>query len=198
MAERHRFCKTKPATTPEERKAFETKAMVISMELYIYDSFIKRLAETTYAIGAIVLGSLAVGLIIYLCIQLIKSKKEKGRFPMIVIGLYFLIVAIPTVASIGLGNMFIKSAMYNRDMKNGDAQFLVGDVEVISCVEEEYRLEPTGNYIVEIKVGEEIIKPSNGFPKTVIEYFDGDKELIIQYGIIEGDGLYVWNIKLSE
>ena len=47
------------------------------MELYIYDSVIKRLAETTYAIGAIALGSLAVGFIIYLCIQLMKSKKEK-------------------------------------------------------------------------------------------------------------------------
>ena len=168
------------------------------MELYIYDSFIKRLAETIYAIGAIALGSLAVGLIIYLIVKLIKSRKEEGKFPILVIGLFILIIAIPTVASIGLGNMFIKSETYNRDMKNGDAQFLIGDVEVVSCVEEEYRLEPTGNYIVEIKVGETTIKPSNGFPKEVIEYFEGDQELVIQYGIIEGDGLYVWSIKISE
>ena len=168
------------------------------MELYIYDSFIKRLAETLYAIGAIALGSLAVGLIIYLMIQLIKSRKQEGKFPLIVVGLFLLIIAVPTVASIGLGNMFIKSATYNRDMKNGDAQFLVGDVEVVSCVEEEYRLEPTGNYIVEVKVGETTIKPSNSFPKKVIEYFEGDQELVVQYGIIEGDGLYVWSIKLLE
>ena len=168
------------------------------MEIYIYDSFIKRLAESIYAIGAVVLGALALGLIIYLIVELIKSRKEEGKFPILVIVLFLLIVAIPTVASIGLGNMFIESATYNRDMKNGDAQFLIGDVEVISCIEEEYRLEPTGNYIVEIKVGETTIKPSNGFPKEVIEYFEGDQELIIQYGIIEGDGLYVWSIKLSE
>ena len=168
------------------------------MELYVYDSFIKRLAESIYAIGAVVLGALALGLIIYLIVELIKSRKEEGKFPILVIVLFLLIVAIPTVASIGLGNMFIESATYNRDMKNGDAQFLIGDVEVISCIEEEYRLEPTGNYIVEIKVGETTIKPSNGFPKEVIEYFEGDQELIIQYGIIEGDGLYVWSIKLSE
>ena len=168
------------------------------MELYVYDSFIKRLAESIYAIGAVVLGALALGLIIYLIVKLIKSRKEEGKFPTLVIVLFLLIVAIPTVASIGFGNMFIKSAMYNKDMKNGDAQFLIGDVEVISCIEEEYRLEPTGNYIVEIKVGETTIKPSNGFPKKVIEYFEGNQELIIQYGIIEGDGLYVWSIKLSE
>ena len=168
------------------------------MELYVYDSFIKRLAESIYAIGAVVLGALALGLIIYLIVKLIKRRKEEGKFPILVIVLFLLIVAIPTVASIGLGNMFIESATYNRDMKNGDAQFLIGDVEVISCIEEEYRLEPTGNYIVEIKVGETTIKPSNGFPKEVIEYFEGDQELIIQYGIIEGDGLYVWSIKLSE
>ena len=168
------------------------------MELYVYDSFIKRLAESIYAIGAVVLGALALGLIIYLIVELIKSRKEEGKFPILVIVLFLLIVAIPTVASIGLGNMFIESATYNRDMKNGDAQFLIGDVEVISCIEEEYRLEPTGNYIVEIKVGETTIKPSNGFPKEVIEYFEGDQELIIQYGIIEGDGLYVWSIKLSK
>ena len=168
------------------------------MELYLYDSLIKKCAETIYAIGAVLLGVLALALIIYLIVKLIKSRKEEGKFPILVIVLFVIIIPIPTVGSVGLGNMFIKSVTYNRDMKNGDAQFLIGDVEVISCVEEEYRLEPTGNYIVEIKVGETTIKPSNAFPKTVIEYFDGDNELIIQYGIIEGDGLYVWSIKLSE
>ena len=168
------------------------------MELYVYDSFIKRLAETIYAIGAVALGALAVGLIIYLIVKLIKSRKEEGKFPILVIVLFLLVVAVPTVASIGLWNMFIESATYNKAMKNGDAQFLIGDVEVISCIEEEYRLEPTGNYVVEIRVGETTIKPSNGFPREVIEYFEGDQELIIQYGIIEGDGLYVWSIKLSE
>ena len=32
MAERHQFCRAKPPTFPEERKAFLTKAMVIIME----------------------------------------------------------------------------------------------------------------------------------------------------------------------
>ena len=32
MAERHRFCGAKPAPIPEERKAFETKAVVIKMK----------------------------------------------------------------------------------------------------------------------------------------------------------------------
>ena len=168
------------------------------MEIYIYDSFIKRLAETIYAVGAVALGGLAIGLIVYLIVKLIKSRKEEGNFPIFVIALFILIIAVPSIASIGLGNMFIESATYNRDMKNGDAQFLIGDVKIISCVEEEYRGESTGNYVVEIKVEETTIKPSNGFTKEVIEYFEGDQELIIQYGIIEGDGLYVWSIKLSE
>ena len=168
------------------------------MELYVYDSVIKRLAETIYAIGAVALGGLAIGLIAYLIVKLIKSRKEEGNFPIFVIALFILIIAVPSIASIGLGNMFIESATYNRDMKNGDAQFLIGDVKIISCVEEEYRGEPTGNYVAEIKVEETTIKPSNGFPEKVIEYFQGDQELIIQYGIIEGDGLYVWSIKLSE
>ncbi len=84
------------------------------MELYSYDSFIKRLAEIVYAIGAIALGSLAVGLIVYLIVKLIKSRKEKGEFPLLVVGLFLLPIAVPTVASIGLGNMFIKSETYNR------------------------------------------------------------------------------------
>ena len=33
IAERHRFCRAKPAPIPEERKAFETKAMVIKMKI---------------------------------------------------------------------------------------------------------------------------------------------------------------------
>ena len=34
-AERHRFCEAKPPTIPKERKAFETKAMVIKMKILI-------------------------------------------------------------------------------------------------------------------------------------------------------------------
>ena len=93
------------------------------MEIYIYDSFIKRLAETIYAVGAVALGGLAIGLIVYLIVKLIKSRKEEGKFPIFVFALFILIIAVPSVASIGLGNMFIESAIYNRDMKNGDAQF---------------------------------------------------------------------------
>ena len=72
---------------------------------------------------------------------------------------------------------------------------MIGAVEVISCIEEEYRLDPTGNYVVEIKVGETTMKPSNGFPKEIIEYFEEDQELTIQDGKIESDGLCVWSIK---
>ena len=82
-------------------------------------------------------------------------------------------------------------------MKNGKALILSGDVEVITFEESYYRGDFIG-YSVELLVDGEIIAPSNTFSEDVVAYFNSDKKLIIQYGIIEGDGLYVWCIETAE
>ena len=65
MAERHQFCGAKPAPTPEERKAFETKAMVIKMADILNKHYLESnggdmtsaIQEKLDATGACILGS---------------------------------------------------------------------------------------------------------------------------------------------
>ena len=92
--------------------------------------------------------------------------------------------------------MFIQNVSYNHNMKNDKALILSGDVEVITFEESYYRGDFIG-YSVELSVDGEIIAPSNTFSEDVVAYFNSNEELIIQYGIIEGDGIYVWSIKTS-
>ena len=92
--------------------------------------------------------------------------------------------------------MFIQTVSFNSDMKNGDALYLVGEVELLSSESVDYRGDFVG-YAVELSVDGKIIAPCNTFSEEVLEYFSNNEYLIIQYGIIEGDGIYVWSIKTA-
>ena len=90
---------------------------------------------------------------------------------------------IPLIGFLGFGRMFIQTVSYNYNMKNGDALYLVGDVEVLSCESVDYRGDFVG-YTVVLSVDGEIIAPSNTFSEDVVAYFNSNEELIIQYGNI--------------
>ncbi len=79
-------------------------------------------------------------------------------------------------------------------MKNGDAEYFVGDPVVISYEEHDYRDSFMG-YKVELQIGGQTISPSNVFPEEVLLHLQTDEELVIQYGNIKHDGHYVWSIK---
>ena len=53
-------------------------------------------------------------------------------------------------------------------------------------------------YKVVLQVEEQILTPSNVFSKEMVDYFESDKKLLIQYGEIKNDGTYIWSIKTTE
>ncbi len=72
-----------------------------------------------------------------------------------------------------------------------------GDVELISC-EEAWSRDTFVGYTVKIKVGETILEPTDSFPLEVVERFRSDDQLKITYGVIEGDGTYIWKIEVAD
>lgn len=146
-----------------------------------------------YAICAVIFAVVPCVVIIYLIKQINAYRKSGLKFPALLYGIFVLIALVPLVGVWGFGRMFVQTVTYNYNMKNGDALYMVGDVEILSCEESYYRGDFFG-YTVELSVDGETIAPSNTFSEDVVKHFESEEELIIQYGIIEGDGIYVWSI----
>ena len=106
-------------------------------------------------------------------------------------------ILIPLVFSVIFGTLFTKYTVFDYNMSRGNASFLEGDVILVSCEEEYYRGEPSG-YTVVIEVDGQRISPSNTFSKEVVDAFESDQTLVIQYGEIQNDGTYIWSIRVSE
>ena len=149
-----------------------------------------------YAICTVLFAVVPFIVIIYLIKQINAYRKSGLKFPTLLYSVFALFALVPMIGFWGFGRMFIQTVSYNYNMKNGDALYLVGDVEVLSCESVDYRGDFVG-YTVELSVDGEIIAPSNTFSEDVVAYFNSNEELIIQYGIIEGDGIYVWSIKTA-
>ena len=150
-----------------------------------------------YAICTVLFAIVPFIVIVFLNKQIIAYRKSGLKFPTFLYSVFVLVALVPMLGVWGFGKMFTQTVSYNYNMKNGDALYLAGDVEVLICEEADYRGDFLG-YTVEISVNGEKIAPCNTFSKDIIEYFNSDKELIIQYGIIEGDGVYIWSIKTAE
>ncbi len=166
------------------------------MEIYSFDSPINHLMNIICMVGAIALGLILFFIIYFWALQFIAYKKDKEKFPVKLTVFFSLIIIVPLVGCLGLGNLFIKSVVYENNMRGADVMVLTGDVTIISCEEYYYRGNFMG-YEMVFNIEGETISPSNTFPAKVVEHFESNEVLIIQYGIIEGDGLYVWNIKTS-
>jgi len=64
-------------------------------------------------------------------------------------------------------------------------------------VEEEYYRGSFSGYNVVIEIEGQIISPANTFSEEVVDAFESNQILIIQYGEIKNDGTYIWSIKTS-
>ena len=149
-----------------------------------------------YAICTVIFAAVSFVVIGYL-IKKINVYRQSGlKFPAFLYCVFVLIALVPMIGVGGFGKKFIQTVSFNSDMKNGDALYLVGEVELLSSESVDYRGDYLG-YAVEISVDGEIIAPCNTFSEEVLEYFSNNEYLIIQYGTIEGDGIYVWSIKTA-
>ncbi len=106
-------------------------------------------------------------------------------------------ILIPLVFSVIFGTLFAKYTAFDYNMSRGNASVLKGDVILVSCEEELYRGEPSG-YTVVIEVDGQRISPSNTFSREVVDAFESNQTLVIQYGEIQNDGTYIWSIRVSE
>ena len=109
------------------------------MEIYTFDSPFNTVMNVIYAIGAIALVVLSFFIIKFWITQVIAYRKDKTKFPKTLMVFFAVLILVPLIGSIGLGNLFIKSVIYDTNMKNGDAEYFIGDPVVVSYEEHYYR-----------------------------------------------------------
>ena len=105
-------------------------------------------------------------------------------------------VIVPLVFSVVFCTQFVKYTSWDYHMEKGNTSVLEGDITVVSVEEEYYRGNFSG-YNVVIEIEGQIISPANTFSKEVVDAFESNQILIIQYGEIKNDGTYIWSIKTS-
>lgn len=164
------------------------------MEIYAFDSPLNTVMNVIYAIGAIALAVLSFFIIKFWMAQVIAYRKDKTKFPKALMVFFAVLILVPLIGCIGLGSLFVKSIKYDTNMKNGDAEYFIGDPVVVSCEEDYYRGRFMG-YKVELRIDGRTVSPSNSFSQEILTRLQSDEDLVIQYGEIKNDGLYIWSIK---
>ena len=161
------------------------------MEIYTFSFglFINLL----YALMAVGMGTVTV----FAIRSAIRQAKSEEKLQVKRILAFTPFILIPLAFSLLFGTLFAKYTAFDYNMSRGNASFLEGDVILVSCEEELYRGEPSG-YTVVIEVDGQRISPSNTFSKEVVDAFESDQTLVIQYGEIQNDGTYIWCIRVSE
>ena len=167
------------------------------MQIYTFQSSYNMTMNVIYALGAILFAAIAFALIRYFACQIKAYSKSNMKFPRILLAIFVVISFVPIVGSLLFGNVFIKSASYDYQMEKGNAYCLEGNIELISCEEEYYRDSFEG-YTVVLSVEGVTIAPSNTFPSEVIKHFESDEKLIIKYGEIPNNDVYVWSIYIAD
>ena len=161
------------------------------MEIYTFKFVI--FLNTIYALMAVGMATVTA-FVIRFAIRQAKSGAKIQVKPLLAFTPFIL---IPLVFSVIFGTLFAKYTAFGYNMSRGNASVLKGDVILVSCEEEYYRGEPSG-YTVVIEVDGQRISPSNTFSKKIVDAFESDQTLVIQYGEIQNDGTYIWSIQASE
>ena len=167
------------------------------MQIYTFQSTENIVMNIIYALGAIVLGVIVFVLAYFFIGQIKAYRQSQKKFPKRLAAFFIAFSFVPIVGAILFGNMFIKSVSYDIRMDKGNAYYLEGDFELVSCEEHDYRGTLIG-YDVVLELDGTRIEPSNVFSEEVVEHFKNDESLIIQYGEIKNDGLYIWNISTEK
>ena len=166
------------------------------MEIYSYDNGWNTLMNCIYATLAIVFAVALVFAFVRLILPLLSAKRNGEKTPVILKVLLIILLSIPLIGCVGLSNLFFESIAYENDMKNGKAQILVGEVELLSCQEVATRGDGF-HYVVELRIGDQTISPLNGFYEEHLEHFQSGEKMSIEYGI-QDDELYIWSIKIVD
>lgn len=161
------------------------------MEIYTFKFGI--FLNTIYALMAVGMAAVTA----FAIRSAIRQAKSEGKLQVKRFLAFTPFILIPLAFSLLFGTLFAKYTAFDYNMSRGNASFLEGDIILVSCEEELYRGEPSG-YTVVIEVDGQRISPSNTFPKEVVDAFESDQTLVIQYGEIQNDGTYIWSIQASE
>ena len=161
------------------------------MEIYTF-SF-SLFINLLYALMAIGMATVTA----YVIRSAIRQAKSGSKIQVKPLLAFAPFILIPLAFSILFGTLFAKYTAFDYNMSRGNASFLEGDVILVSCEEEYYRGEPSG-YTVVIEVDGQRISPSNTFSKEIVDAFESDQTLVIQYGEIQNDGTYIWSIQASQ
>jgi len=165
------------------------------MEIYHFEyGVFLNVVCVLMAIGMAIAAAFAIKLVIQ---QIKKEAKNGAKIQVKRILELVPFIIIPLVLSVVFGILFAKYTAFDYNMSKGNVSFLKGDVAVVSCEEEYYRGRFSG-YIVVIEVDGQRIFPSNVFPEDVVEAFESDQTLIIQYGEVKNDDTIIWSIKVPE
>lgn len=156
-----------------------------------------QFVNIVYGLFLLVLIALFVCVGVYLIRTIKGSIREKTKLPLLCYVIFIGAILILAAGIAAVGNSLYRSIAYENDMQGGDGEVLQGDVELISC-EEAWSRDTFVGYTVKIKVGETILEPADSFPLEVVERFRSDDQLKITYGIIEGDGTYIWKIEVAD
>ena len=163
------------------------------MEIYSYDNGCNTLMNCIYATLAVMFAVALVFAFVRLILPLFSAKRNGEKTPIILKVLLIVLLSIPLIGCVGFSNLFFESIAYENDMKNGKAQVLVGEVELLSY----QKIATRGDgvyYMVELRIGDQTISPLNGFYEEHLEHFQTGQKMSIEYGI-QDDGLYIWRIK---
>ena len=166
------------------------------MEIYSYDNGWNTLMNCIYATLAIMFAVALIFAFIRLVLPLLLARRKGERTPVILKVLLIILLSIPLIGCVGLSNLFFESIAYENDMKNGKAQILVGEVELLSYQEVATRGDGF-HYVVELRIGDQTISPLNGFYEEHLEHFQSGEKMSIEYGI-QDDELYIWSIKIVD
>lgn len=161
------------------------------MEIYTFSFGI--FLNTIYALMAVGMATVTA----FVIRSAIRQAKNGSKLQVKRVLAFTPFILIPLVFSVIFGTLFAKYAAFDYHMSRGNASFLEGDVILVSCEEEYYRGEPSG-YTVVIEADGQRVSPSNTFPKEVVDAFESNQTLVIQYGEIQNDGTYIWSIRISE
>ena len=170
------------------------KAVDRFMEIYKFEfgSFLNIIFALA-AIGMLVVTALVVK---FIARQMKNELKNELKYFFKRILVFIPFVIIPLVFSIVFATQFVKYTSWDYHMEKGNTSVLEGDITVVSVEEEYYRGSFSG-YNVVIEIEGQIISPANTFSKEVVDAFESNQILIIQYGEIKNDGTYIWSIKTS-
>ena len=129
--------------------------------------------------------------------RIIEELKSKSRISVGIAVIFTIFLIIPVAFTVVFGNTFVKYASYDHNMKIGNANYLEGDVVLVSYEENYYRGKLSG-YDVVLELNGKTITPSNTFSSDLVRCFKNEQKLIIQYGEIKNDGIYIYSIKIVE